>query len=150
MTSVRIIPTKANKETLIRVTRTSLHFVQGIRRGFFQLGAKLVRDGQKKIVSGTKTGRLYRIKGRKGLHRASAPGEAPANITGKLRRSVDREVQGADTLEFGYRDSAPYGKFLEDGTAKMEKRPNIIPTVKENEKNAKVMIAQNINRRLRK
>jgi len=53
----------------------------------------------------------------------SAPGQAPAYITGTLRKSVDFKVNGAQSLTFG--ETAPYAGFLEDGTRKMAPRPHL-------------------------
>lgn len=40
-----------------------------------------------KTLSGKRSGRAYRV-GKRGVHIASAPGEAPAVLTGRLRQSI--------------------------------------------------------------
>ncbi len=115
---------------------------QGIRAGFMRLGPALRRDAKQAIIKGPKTGRLYRIPGRKRRHRASRAGQAPANLTGKLQRSVGFQVMGYDEMEFGYRQN--YGAFLELGTSKMDPRPNLKTVVKQNERNATAYFEQGI------
>jgi phage gpG-like protein len=71
----------------------------------------------KRKLSGARTGRIYRI-GRKGrVHQASAPGEAPASLTGKLRQSIthtDPQWVGDNVfVEVG--TSLPYAAILEYG-----------------------------------
>lgn len=102
---------------------------QAIRRSFFDMGTTLKKQAQSNIIDGAKTGRVYLIRrgGRRRRHQASAPGESPANMTGALRRGIGYKIQGSDRLEWGYSDKTPYGLWLEEGTPKMEPRPNIIP-----------------------
>jgi len=118
---------------------------RGIRQAFFRLGKDLVKDSKQLIIKGPKTGRLYRIKGRSRRHRASAPGEAPANLTGALQKSLDFKIKGADSLEFGSNPNkfgglteatANYAKVLEEGNRRIKKRPFIRPTVKKNNRRA--------------
>lgn len=71
------------------------------------------------IMSPPKTGRIYRRRGVE--HQASAPGEAPANDTGRLvnSRRIDLfEDQLRGRLTF----STAYAAALELGTQKMEPR----------------------------
>lgn len=129
----------------LRMTPKSLQFVRGIahhghqirqgaRIALYNIGKENVRYTRLIIKKGPKTGRLYRIPGRKRRHRASAPGQAPANLTGALRRSVDFNVRGYDQMEFG--DQKMYGKFLETGTKKMAARPHLIKAVRTNRRYA--------------
>ena len=75
--------------------------------------------------SGRKTGRIY------GKHRASAPGETPAKITGKLGRSFSFNSTSSSST-FG--SNAEYGKFLEFGTKKMKPRNGVIQAINKNMK----------------
>lgn len=79
------------------------------------------------IRNGPRTGRVYTFKGRK--HQASAPGEAPANRTGRLARSVGYKASGHHTLVVG--EEAEYAGWLENGTKKMAKRPHLTVAVNE-------------------
>lgn len=123
---------------------------QGIRLGFYYLGREL-RDGvRSQIKSGPKTGRLYRVKDRSRRIRASAPGEAPANRTGKLRRSVGFLVRGHQELEFGYLDDVDYGIFVEVGTKNMKPRPALRKQVDKSEKSADQHFHREIKKALNK
>lgn len=116
---------------------------RGIRQGFFRAGHKMSADARLNLIKAPKTGRLYKIRGRKQLHRASAPGESPANLTGALKKSVAFKIQGMEHFEFGYDDSTKYGRRLELGDRpgkkppRIEARPNLAKVVKENQRNMK-------------
>src|ERR1044072_3048288 len=58
-----------------------------------QLAEEMDKEFVKRIKSPPKTGRIYRSK--RGMHQASAPGEFPANETGRLAASV-RHDSSAD------------------------------------------------------
>lgn len=103
---------------------------QSCRLAFYHIGKENVRITRDLIKKGPKTGRLYRIAGRKRRHRASAPGEPPANLTGRLRRGVNFVVKGTDQMQFG--DTVFYGFYLERGTRKMRPRPHLKPAITKN------------------
>lgn len=107
---------------------------RGARMAFYDIGNENVKYTRMIILKGPKTGRFYRIPGRKRLHRASAPGEAPANLFGKLRKGVDFEVRGNNQMEFG--DTVQYGYWLELGSSRMEPRPHLMKAIKTNERYA--------------
>jgi len=76
------------------------------------------KEYRKAIASPPKTGRMYRRK--HGLHQASRPlTEYPANETGALQNSV-RSDATSDTATVG--TTMFYGKFLREGTRKMQRR----------------------------
>ena len=138
-----------NRRILLDLGRHPQRIRVGIRQGFFALGREL-RDGvRQKIKEGPTTGRLYRIKGRRRRHRASAPGEAPANLSGKLRASVGFDIRGTTQMEFGYRDTVGYGGFLEVGTKNMDPRPALTPQVNESAKNARTHFDREIQKALK-
>jgi HK97 gp10 family phage protein len=91
-------------------------------------------EGQAKrsILSGEKTGRVYRR--RTVVHQASAPGEAPASDTGRLVNSInsylDRSKKTA--LVIAGRGTALYAAMLEFGTRKMAARPFMFPALEGN------------------
>ena len=92
-----------------------------------EVGTLLVNKLQYMIRNGPRTGRVYTFRGRK--HQASAPGEVPANRTGKLAKSVRYEATAHHTLKFG--EDAEYAGWLENGThnkgggIKMAPRPHL-------------------------
>jgi HK97 gp10 family phage protein len=92
-----------------------------------EVGNLLTNKLQYMIRNGPRTGRVYTFRGRK--HQASAPGEVPANRTGKLAKSVGYEATGHHTLVFG--EEAEYAGYLENGTKKMAPRPHLQVAVNE-------------------
>lgn len=116
---------------------------RGVQKAFYKIGSDLRRDARKEIRKKNKSGRLYRrtLNGRIVLHRASAPGQYPANFTGSLASSIGYNTVGSNRLEFGSKTvftkggktkQLNYGKFLELGTSKMQPRPFLLPTIKSN------------------
>jgi Bacteriophage protein of unknown function (DUF646). len=71
----------------------------------------------KKTLTGTRTGRLYYIARLGRMHRASAPGEPPATLTGRLRQSITHsEIQSdGENVWINVGTDVPYGKILEFG-----------------------------------
>lgn len=86
------------------------------------------------ILSGSKSGNIYNYDGR--AHRASAPGEAPANLSGALVNSI-RYTKITDRPESGAQvgSSLSYAATLEQGgwtqgqfgTVYVEARPFLLP-----------------------
>ena len=91
-------------------------------RGFSRSGKILVKESRT-LIDKPKSGRLYRVKRGARIinHRASAPGEAPAKLTGNLRSSIDYRVNGSSELNFG--TNLKYGLWLERGTKRIKPRP---------------------------
>lgn len=108
---------------------------KAIRSAFYDIGKDLVSDA-KRYISEPKHGRVYltrigKSKFRKFAggwgesrtslrntrkHIASAAGEAPAKLTGKLNRSIDFTVTGTYKLDFGVnkeRFDCNYAEYLE-------------------------------------
>jgi len=83
---------------------------------------KMAKEMKKSILSGAKSGRQYYINGAR--HTASAPGQAPANVTGSLVRSI---VVNKSNNKATVSISKDYAVFLEFGTSKMRPRPFILP-----------------------
>ena len=100
---------------------------------------KVLANAVKKILSPPKSGRVY--KRRTISHQASAPGEAPANDTGRLAQSGrTEELDGGLTGIIKF--STLYAAALEYGTNKMEPRPYARPALQEETKG----IQETINR----
>lgn len=106
---------------------------RALKQTLSDIGKDLKKDALELIDKQPKTGRVYRIRlgGRIITHVASAAGEAPAVLTGRLRRSIDYKVIGYRMLEFASYD-VPYAKFLEyenlvtqsgQGSKNIEPRP---------------------------
>lgn len=78
---------------------------------------------KKSINSGTKSGEQY-TRGNK-IHQASAPGEAPANDSGKLASSVKAKKVKKNHYEVDI--TAVYSVALEFGNSRVQARPFILP-----------------------
>lgn len=105
------IELKINKAELNKIINQAENLV-------YDSSVYMAEEMKKSIASGTKSGRRY------GSHTASAPGQAPANWTGKLLSSI--RVQKTKGVAF-VSVTAKYAEFLEFGTSKMRPRPFIIP-----------------------
>ena len=85
-----------------------------------------VSDVKRAIQGPPKTGREY-ARGRDKIHRASAPGQAPATDTGALATSIYNEDRGQYSKAIGSR--LDYAYYLEFGTFRIAPRPAWIPAV---------------------
>lgn len=92
-----------------------------IKQALHDIGEDVKKETKRLIETGSKTGRVYGFNG--GLHQASAPGEAPANMTGKLAKSVNYRVRNQQEMAIGEKEH--YAIYLEDGTRKMAPRPHL-------------------------
>ncbi len=155
--SIRIKIDKKNRNVVAQIKNAPDATKQGIRRAFYFIGKDLTKEARRSIIEGPKTGRVYirRVNGRRRRHRASAPGEPPANFRGRLQRTVDFLVKGND-MEFGAGGKSVKGKlvnyagFLELGTPKMAKREYLIRAIKKRRKQARVFFEQELKRGLTK
>lgn len=108
---------------------------EAMRKSWFKVGDDLKREASRQVLDrGSKRGRVYLIRGPGGVrrHRASAPGQSHANLSGRLRRSLSWKVQGSDELEFGYgvassltTEAPDHAPFVEFGTRNMKARPTL-------------------------
>ena len=96
--------------------------------GKWMVISKLGMMGTPQVVA------VYRAEGKENLgkfHQASAPGEAPANDTGDLQKSIMSKMDSivpSKPAAVVWTD-LKYGKYLEFGTEKIEPRPFITPAV---------------------
>lgn len=99
------------------------------------------RDALVKKLSGSRSGRSYRVPGTSTTYTASAPGQPPAVATGRLRQSVKTEIdEGKDYVESRTGTDLDYGRYLETGTRHMRPRPWLKPTFDEEESKLKKII----------
>lgn len=90
-------------------------------------GTESVRNEAVRLVmSPPKTGVIYKRRGVE--HQASAPGEAPANDTGRLVNSI-RTDYDLPQLVGRVVASTEYAAYLEYGTENMEPRPYMRPAL---------------------
>lgn len=99
---------------------------QAVTRGLRKSGKEVNDNIKSKLSTGSRSGRVYIVRGR--AHKASAPGEYPAKMTGKLVSAQQYRVSNKQLI-FG--NSASYSAYLEDGTTKMAPRTFLKPLVEE-------------------
>jgi hypothetical protein len=139
---IRIQSLRSNKRTFFIIKHGVRRARHGLRIGLTEIGKENSRHLKTMIRTGSRTGRWY------GNHRASAPGEPPANWTGRLARSVGFKNYGHSRMEFG--EVAFYGRFLEDGTRIMAPRPHMKRTVDEKSKDNYNTLAHSVDRELKR
>jgi len=83
-----------------------------------------VRTQTLETLSGTRSGRTYKVPGTGRTYTASAPGEPPAQATAELRQSVDTKIEAEGNTLAGYVGTDKIqGKMTEFGTRNMAARP---------------------------
>lgn len=130
---IKVIKGKNNNKMFKHIEQADARAHRYLGVALFDIGGRHVTHS-KRLMDRQKSGKQYKING-KG-HTASAPGQAPANISDKLKNSIDYTVHANNELIFGYRSTVgtPYGKYLEFGTKTIKKRPNIFATATHKQK----------------
>lgn len=126
---------------------------KGIEQAFHKISKDLKYTARKLVLDETKTGRLYKynVGGKTIFHISSAPNQSPASITGKLVNSIDTNISGGSSMEFGAGNSIlDYARYLELGTIKMHKRPFLIRSINLNERNNYISLRDKIEKELAK
>jgi hypothetical protein len=161
---IKITASPENNKIIVQINNIAKASKEGIRKAFYFIGKDLVQTGNELILDQDKNGELYvkRLGGRLVRHRASSPGQPPANFTGNLRKSLGFDVRGSEQLEFGSRSGPPaagvspkqnvadYAKDLEVGSSKVEARPYLKPSVKLNERNSYTHFETQLKREITK
>lgn len=126
----------------------------GIEYAAYTSAKGLMKVTSAEILHKPKGGKIYIRRdraGRRRKHRASAPGETHANMTGKLRRSLGFKVNPRE-IEFGYgveKSNAPdYAGFVEFGTKRMKARPSLQNNIKSERRNFQNNFESQIGKRL--
>lgn len=127
-----------------KIAETEARVMAGISRGLKPAG-DLVKAEMVRLVKATpKTGRWY---SQPKPHRASAPGEAPASVTGRLLRSI-RVIIDRKSLVVKIRAAARHALWLEYGTVKMAPRPFIRPALRNSKKKLSALFARETKKTL--
>lgn len=120
-------PKKASGQLKIAVDDTVKKVnLEAASRGVRAVNA--IRNAELEVLSGKRSGRVYRKPHTKSHYTASAPGEPPARRTGKLRLNWNGTVESSSTGS-GLRVTAVlesqerYSTYLENGTRRMAPRP---------------------------
>jgi HK97 gp10 family phage protein len=88
--------------------------------------AILLNNEVKRVLSGTRHGKMYKIPATNRMYQASSPSEAPASRLGHLRNSYQYKVKGNGFNSAGYVGSPlDYSHYLEYGTAHMRPRRHL-------------------------
>lgn len=93
-----------------------------------------LRNAELNVLSGQRSGKVYRKPHSKATYTASAPGEPPARRTGNLRMSfapyTETLQSGKDyTVKAGIKSNVDYADILEEGSGHMAKRPYRNPII---------------------
>ena len=120
-------PKKASGRLKIAVDDT----VKKVNREAASRGMRAVnaiRNAELEVLSGKRSGRVYRKPHTKSHYTASAPGEPPARRTGNLRLNwngtVESSITGSGLLVTAVLESQErYSTYLENGTRRMAPRP---------------------------
>ena len=109
----------------------------------------LVESGAKlRIMTGPKTGQIYKVSKTGKKHQASAPGESPATDTGKLANSItssSENLRGVVDVHAEYAEPLEYGTV--DGT--LAARPFLTPAVEDQRDAFEKSVEQAIQRATR-
>lgn len=143
---IEVKATKGTKKTLISLGEHMFKHRKALRLALNETGSEVVNKMANFIFNPPKTGRIYIFNGRE--HQASAPGESPANRTGRLARSGDYKVKSFNEMRVG--ETAPYAGYLEHGTRRIKPRPHLIRAVNANHRNTVRAIEEHVNRELKR
>lgn len=132
--------TKHGKKTKARILRSKVKIRGNIRVNLEDIGRELVKEARS-YLSLRKSGRVYNVivRGKRVRHRASAPGQSPANMTGNLKSKISYRVSG---LYMFFESNAEYSRFLEDGTSKMRPRPFMRRAAKKKSRRAEEILTR--------
>lgn len=98
------------------------------------LGRNIKNEFMQEYQFGAKTGRLY------GKHRASAPNETPAKISGNLG---EKFIYISRPNELDLIDNSGYGGYLEFGTKYIKPRNGVISAINNNLKRFENELSKN-------
>jgi HK97 gp10 family phage protein len=154
-----------NRKIVFQIENKKYYVKGAIRQAFYKIGKDLRTHVKEQVLDKTKkTGRLYhyqdvregsrfsktlnrRITSLKRVtrqHRASAPGEYAANLSGEYRKSFNFTVIGSSELIFG--NSVSYAAYLEKGTKRMKPRPALQMAIESLKGQAQQTLINEINK----
>jgi len=139
---ITIKPTYGTNEILISIENLDKTTKRALYNSLQEIGSAVTKEEKRLITTGTRTGRIYKYKGRK--YQASSPKEPPANRSGRLARSTRFKVRNHMEMTFG--QTAKYAKWIEDGTRRIAPRQQLIKAVRNEHQDSVNTIIRNIKR----
>lgn len=138
--------TRGTKQMLIGINAHPFRHRKALRSALNEIGSEAVNTIANYIFNPPKTGRIYFYKGRE--YQASAPGESPANRSGRLAKSGGYKVRNYQEMTVG--ETAEYAEYLENPKpgSRIKQRPHIIRAVKAKERDTVNTILEHINHEL--
>ena len=135
----RVEAHKGNSQVFNLISRLSPTMRANLRASLYEQGDNIVRSIRADFRK-PKTGRIYKVRvGKSGQrlararrHQASAPGEAPARLSGALDRSIDFNVRGNNLLTVGA--GTVYARYLEETL----NRPYLRTNIEANQRNSMI------------
>lgn len=118
------------EELSAAIAAMGLNVEQVLGDAVLETATSIATDVKTAIHQGTPRGKSY-SRGKRAMHVASAPGQAPASDTGRLVGSIYTEMSGPLTATSG--SPLAYSYHLEFGTRRMAPRPVWMKMVKANE-----------------
>lgn len=126
------INTESIKSAGRAVRAKTTEMTQQVDRQVVSRGTRAVnelRNAELEVLSGQRSGKVYRKYPYKSKYTASAPGEPPARRSGALRLhwnghiETSRESNGRTVVKAVLESQEPYSEPLETGTKRMAARP---------------------------
>lgn len=121
-------------KTLKKLDKITAEIKKDIAAALFVSGLKIEENAKLSIAQESKSGVVYQR--RTVVHQASAPGEAPANDTGRLLNSIQTSAENSGMVVNINAGSSmvDYAIHLEYGTSDMAARPFMKPALKKSRK----------------
>ncbi|MEM7522565.1 MAG: HK97-gp10 family putative phage morphogenesis protein [Pseudomonadota bacterium] len=141
---ISVSVSKRSEQVLIDLQHAPRLWEEGVTEALHDIGQIASKEARRLIRQGPKTGRVYVRRGQR--HQASAPGQSPAEDTGRLSRSVGYRVRGSRQLAVGAQ--ASYAAFLERGTRKMAPRPFILAAANNTAAQAIGLLGRRVHQRI--
>lgn len=95
--------------------KIGIKHLKKIKKAFANYGDEVTKELKRVVTTGSRSGRVYFIKGR--AHTASAKGEPPASLTGRLGNSFEYKARMTELVVGSTafsRKGYPYPKRLDD------------------------------------
>jgi len=144
--TVRVTGTK---ELIASFDRLKQKTGKAVARGTTRAAMLVQGDARRRVMKGPKSGRRY------GKHRASAPGQSPANDTGNLARSISVVAAAPAVEAVAYVQArTDYAAALEFGTLRagrgrgtvIEARPFLRPAMEATRVRAAAIIKEELDK----